>query len=79
MKHNRTLLAFHGLVLAASLSDCATFDNNREVSQPVSQNSPWLDSNAKPNEEDMTTAQKVLYCFWWPMLSVAQGFGSQQR
>jgi hypothetical protein len=79
MKPNRTLLAFCGLVLAGSLSGCATFNNKRDVSEPVSQSSPWLDPSVEPNEEDMTTAQKVVYCIWWPMLSIAQGFCSQQK
>jgi hypothetical protein len=63
------------------MSGCATVSGQHDSTSATNQNSPWLDPNASNIDADfdeMTTAQKVAYCLWWPVLKIAEGFCGPQ-
>jgi len=74
MKANRASLGCCLALLAVSLvTGCATASGEKG-SVSNSQNSPWLDPQVEADYDDMTTAQKIGYCVWWPFLEIGEVF-----
>jgi hypothetical protein len=73
-RHCASIACFLLLVGMCLMSGCATVSGQQDSASATNQNSPWLDPDAAADFDEMTTAQKVTYCLWWPVLEVGEAF-----
>ncbi len=61
------------LLISVGLSTGCATTHQHDYGDASNDNSCWIDPSVEPDPE-MTTAARVCYYIWWPVLSLASSF-----